>query len=312
MEPSREGEASACRVVARPLPTARHGSPRLSLRAVDEGVEASGLVGSKIEEPKSRAFGIDADDERDDVDWRAAVWRRKLDLHRLAGPETLFHTHLHTGRRELGARAVERALRSGDAHAQLHGGARDGAPLDLALAGLLPRHRDGLQVGEDLAQTLERDGLPDEVQGAELQAGARFHFRRDARDDDHRDRGAAGGGEGEELDAAHAGEPDVEQDRVGPGGGECLERAFRAADDPGLVAQLADEIPGDLGQALVLLDDQDAHGGHHSIAPQKTGSGVRRTPKRCSTADCRRRAKSPRCFAGALWWAPTARGWGGA
>src|SRR4029450_8042712 len=40
----------------------------------------------------------------------------------------------------------------------------------------------------------------------------------------------------------------------------------------------------DLGQALVVLDDQDAHGGHHSIAPQKTGSGGRGKPARCCTA----------------------------
>src|SRR6185436_1407847 len=84
---------------------------------------------------------------------------------------------------------------------------------------------------------------------------------------------------------------------------------FRAADDCRLVAELADEIPEDLGQALVVLDDQDAHGRHHSIVPQKTGSGVRRTPKRCSTADCRRRAKRRTSFARALSWATTAREW---
>src|SRR5215468_8947637 len=146
----------------------RRGRPRLALRAIDEGIDASRLVAAKIEEPEGSAFGVDTDDERDDVDRRTAVRRRKLELHRLAGPETLAHAHLHARRRELGARAVERALRGGDAHAQLHGGARDGTPLDLTLADLLARHRERLQVGEDLAQTLERDGLLDEVQGAKL------------------------------------------------------------------------------------------------------------------------------------------------
>src|SRR5262245_45042016 len=281
--------------------------PRLALQAVYERVDPGGLVTAKIEEPERRALGVDADDERDDVDRRAAVRRRKLELHRLTGPEALVHARLHTTRRELDRRAIERAVRGGDAHAQLHGGARGGAPLDLALAEMLARHREGLQIGEDLAQTLERDGLPDEVEGAELQAGARFNLRCDAGDDDHRHLGVAHVRETQELDATHARESDVEQDRVRPGGGERLERAFRAANDGGLVAQLADEILEDLGEALVVFHDQDAHRGHHSIAPQKTGSGVRRTPKRCSTADCKRRAKSTTSFARALSWATTAR-----
>src|SRR5262249_47767310 len=261
---------------------------------------------AKIEEPEGSAFGVDTDDERDDIDRRTAVRRRKLELHRLAGPETLAHAHLHARRRELGARAVERALRGGDAHAPPPRGARD-----RTLADLLARHRERLQVGEDLAQTLERDGLLDEVQGAELQAGARFNLRGDARHDDHRHLGVADAREAQELDAAHAREPDVEQDRVGPGGGERLERAFRAADEGRLIAELADEIPEDLGEALVVFDDQHAHGGHHSIAPQKTGSGGRRTPNCCSTADCRRRAESTTALARALSWATTATGWRG-
>src|SRR2546428_9508748 len=85
---------------------------------------------------------------------------------------------------------------------------------------------------------------------------------------------------------------------------------FRSASDDGrLIPQLADEVPEDLGQPLVVFHDQDSHGAHHSSAPQKTGSGVRRTPKRCSTAARRRRAKATTSRARAPSCATTASVW---
>src|SRR2546428_1818232 len=53
---------------------------------------------------------------------------------------------------------------------------------------------------------------------------------------------------------------------------------FRSASDDGrLIPQLADEVPEDLGQPLVVFHDQDSHGAHHSSAPQKTGSDRKST-----------------------------------
>src|SRR2546422_221330 len=283
--------------------------PRLVVQAVDEGIEAGCVVAQEIEEPERRALGIDADDERQDVDQRTPVRRRELKLYRLARPEAPAHAHFHARGRELDACSVQRGLGGGDAHAQLDRGTRHGSALHRALTGLLPGHGEGLEVCEDLAQPLERDRLPDEVQGAELETRARFHLGRDARDDDHGHLGVADARETEELDPAHPRQPHVEQDRVRSRARQCLERGFRASDDGGLIPQLADEVPEDLGQPLVVLDDQDPHNARLPIGPQKTGSGVRWTPKRFSTAACSRRAKATTSCARAPSWATTARVW---
>src|SRR5882724_1875173 len=290
MEPSRPGAAPACRVVARPLPQLP--TAQLALQAIDECVEAVDVVGHEIEEPEGRALGVDADDERQDVDRRAPIRRRELQLGGLARPESAAHAHFHARGRDLRARAVQRSVRGGDPHSQLERGARRGSALHRVLGALFSGQREGSEVRQDLTQPLERHGLADEVQGAELETRAGLYFGGDARDDDHRHLGVAHDRQAEELDPAHTREPDVEQDGVRSGARQRLEPGFRAPDDDGLIAELGDEVPEDLGQPLVVLDDQDPHGVHGAATPQKTGSGVRRRPKRFSTAVCTRQAKA--------------------
>src|SRR5207244_608137 len=91
------------------------------------------------------------------------------------------------------------------------------------------------------------------------------------------------------------------------GARQRLERGLGAADDNGLIAELGDKIAKDLGQPLVVLHDQDPHGAHSAATPQKTGSGVRRTPKRSATAVCTRRANATTSRARAPSWATIAR-----
>src|SRR5262245_25739476 len=108
----------------------------LALEAVDQGVEAVRVVRHQVEEPERRAVRIDAHDEGQDVDRRAAVGRRELELRGLTRTKAAAHAHFHTGRRELDARAVQGAVRGGDVHAELHRGARGWPALGRALAPL--------------------------------------------------------------------------------------------------------------------------------------------------------------------------------
>src|SRR5947199_182641 len=85
------------------------------------------------------------------------------------------------------------------------------------------------------------------------------------------------------------------------------QRIFRAAHDERLIAELADEVAEDLGQPLVVLDDQDPHRGPRpSTAPQKVGSGVSPTPKRSRTTPCTWRANARTSPARAPSWATIA------
>ena len=160
------------------------------------------------------------------------------------------------------------------------------------LGPLLAGEREGPEVGQNLPQSLERDRLSDEIERAELEACARLHLGGDARDDHDRHLGVADDWQIQELHAAHAGQADIEEDRVRSRARQRLDRVLGAADDGRLIAELGDEVAEDLGQPLVVLDDQDPHRAHSSATPQKTGSGVSRTPKRSATAVCTRRAKA--------------------
>src|SRR5207249_10804305 len=93
--------------------------------------------------------------------------------------------------------------------------ARRAAPL-----GRSPRDRHGLRERErlenleNLSKTIERDGLRQEVEGPEPQAFLCVPLRRDSRDHHDRDAGVAHRTELEEVEAAHAREPEIEQDQI--------------------------------------------------------------------------------------------------
>src|SRR5205814_1738895 len=106
-------------------------------------------------------------------------------------------------------------------------------------------------------------------------------------------------GTGAVADLAAAVDPDRQLDGRARG-----QRIFRAAHDERLIAELADEVAEDLGQPLVVLDDQDPHRGPRpSTAPQKIGSGVSPTPKRSRTTSCTWRANARTSPARAPSWA---------
>src|SRR5204862_876424 len=60
----------------------------------------------------------------------------------------------------------------------------------------------------------------------------------------------------EEIEAAHAGQADVEQNCVRVLAHELLERVLRARDGDHLVAEAGDEVAEDVAQGLLVLDDQ--------------------------------------------------------
>src|SRR5439155_1187865 len=127
-------------------------------------------------------------------------------------------------------------------------------------AGLLEAaQRVRLDDGEDLAEAVERDGLAHEVGRAQAQALARLALGRDARDGDDRHAELAHGAELEEVDSAHAGQVDVEDDRVGALGLELAERGFGAADDQRSVSELEEEISQKVAEARLVLDHQHSH-----------------------------------------------------
>src|SRR5207245_7519023 len=95
-----------------------------------------------------------------------------------------------------------------------------------------------LDDGEDLAEAVERDGLAHEVGRAQAQALARLALGRDARYGDDRHAELAHGAELEEVDTAHAGQVEVEDDRVGALGLAVDGRGFGAAEGESLVSMV--------------------------------------------------------------------------
>src|SRR3989449_11223325 len=189
----------------------------------------------------------------------------------MAGPETRPRDDLHPGGAELGARALPgHALLGEQAHREVDGRARRRPAVEAALLlALRPRAGEGLDVREHRAQAIERDGLADEVEGAALEALARLPLGGDAGDGDDGHPRVADRGELEEVESAHPGQADVEQDRVRLLAHELFERVLRARDGDGLVPEAGDEVAEDVAEGLLVLDDQHPQAtldrvlGHH-------------------------------------------------
>ena len=123
---------------------------------------------------------------------------------------------------------------------------------------LLSRAGEGLDVREHGAEAIERDRLVDEIEGTTLEALARLRLGGDARDGDDGHPRLLDRGELEEVEAAHAGQTDVEQDRIRLLAHEFLERVLRGRDGNGLVAEAGEEVAEDVADGLLVLDDHHA------------------------------------------------------
>ena len=161
----------------------------------------------------------------------------------------------------------------------------------------------GLQEGEHLVETFERHRLADEVERAQPQALAGLGLGGHAGDGDDGQRGLAHGPQLQEVEAAHAGQVDVEDDGVGALTLEGAQRGLGAAHDDRVVSELDEEVTKHLAERFFILDDEHSHDGPGSLARSRRAARLRRTPSRmppprrgaarCPTSMQRRTCGSP-------------------
>jgi len=124
----------------------------------------------------------------------------------------------------------------------------------------LPADGERLEDLENLSKTIERDGLRQEVEGPEPQAFLCVPLGRDSRDHHDRDAGVAHRTELEEVEAAHAREPEIEQDQIRALDPKSRQRGFRRRREVRRVAELAGEVHQEPADIRVVFHDQDPHG----------------------------------------------------
>ncbi len=138
---------------------------------------------------------------------------------------------------------------------------RCAATLGLAFLGLGLLARDRrFEARERLLQTSQRDGLADEVEGAGPQGLLRLALGRASGDHEDRHPQIADRLELHEIEPTHAGQAHVEEDRVRALDAQGVERCLGRVRDDRLVADLVEELPEDLADSLIVVDDQYAHG----------------------------------------------------
>src|SRR5207249_3032897 len=119
--------------------------------------------------------------------------------------------------------------------------------------------REGFEDRDDLGEQVERDGLAHEEGRAQAQALTGLALGRDTRDGDDRYAELAHEAELEEVEAAHARQMDVEDDRVGAFGLELAERGFGAPDHQRVVSEVEEEIAQQVAEVRLVLDHQHSH-----------------------------------------------------
>src|SRR5207247_6532449 len=107
--------------------------------------------------------------------------------------------------------------------------------------------------------SVQLDLLANEVRRAQLQALTRLALVHDPVDRDDRDAELADRTELQEVEAAHARELDVEQDRVGSLRLELGERRFGGVHDDRLVIELEQEVAEHIAEVDLVLDNQHPH-----------------------------------------------------
>ena len=141
---------------------------------------------------------------------------------------------------------------------------------------LAAAERVGLHDRQQLVEALERHRLADEVERAQAQAFASLGLGGDARDGHDGQPGLADGPQLQEIESAHAGQVDVEQDGVRKLALQRAQRSLGAAHDHSVVPYLGEEVAEDLAESVFILDDEDSHDLPSSLARRSAYPSLRR------------------------------------
>ncbi|MEK7387905.1 MAG: hypothetical protein AABZ83_15815 [candidate division NC10 bacterium] len=211
------------------------------------------MILRQIEEVEHVAVDIGPDQERDGLD--ALVPARRLERERDGGTRS--------GRRSgpdlhgLAAQIDARRLPLGAVLLVDSNGERDARPRRAATLDGSPRRP--LEPFEEPLELIERNGLREDLDCAELEALLRLTLRRAPGHDDDRDGGLSNHREPEEVEPAHAGQPDVEQDQIGAIPLEPGQGVFGRSDGLGPVAEPEAELSQDRADVWIIFDDEHPH-----------------------------------------------------
>src|SRR4029450_547367 len=136
--------------------------------------------------------------------------------------------------------------------------------------------RMGSHDRQQLVEALERHRLADEVERAQAQAFAGLGLGGDTRDGHDGQTGLADWTQLQEVEAAHAGQVDVEQNGVRRLTLQGAQRGLGAAHHHGVVPYLREEVPEDLAERVFILDDEDSHDLPWSLARRSAYPAHRR------------------------------------
>ena len=232
-------------------------------RALDDLPQASELLVAGAREIERVAVQVGADEDRHDFHAARAVRERDGEPGGRPGLDHATRTHLDAGGAQIDRGRVP--FRTGGlAHPdrKRDGSARGAAPRAVRLQRRAPpRRRRRAEAREQLLETPEGQGLADEVEGAQPERFLGLSFRHVAGDDEDRRAQLAHCLELKEVEPAHPGETDVEQDDVGPLAPEQVERRLGRVHDPRLVAESDKELLQQVTNDRIVLDDEYAHDG---------------------------------------------------
>src|SRR5262245_8752078 len=204
------------------------------------------------------AIGVGAHEHRRHDEPGVAVGKRDGQARRAPGVAGAIRLHLDArgaevdrGRLPLGAVLLANANRQRD----------DGPrrPPTLARGLNLAAWVVRLEARQRLLQAPEGDRLSDEIEGAGPQTLLSLALGRSTRDHENRYAQVANRGVLEEVEAAHSRQAYVQEDGVRLLGAERVERGLGVVRDNRLVADLLEELPEDLADRLIVVDDQYAH-----------------------------------------------------
>src|SRR2546426_8210509 len=264
-KPSRVSKAHAGRWLRRGVrgasaPSSNGERLRPSRRRSHQLAQRSGVWYVGASEREGVAVPAHPDQDRDDLDRPPAVGRREDDLRDGVGIERRAEPCLHACHAHLAqAPLVLPAVVLVDSRRDRQPRARRMAPVGTRLALREAAHRVRLEEGQDLVQAVQLDRLAHEVGRGQLQTLSRLAFVDDSRDRDDRNAEVPDGTELEEVESAHSGKLDIEEDRVRSLGQELGERGLGGVNDDGLMAELEKKIAKDIAEVDLILDNQYPH-----------------------------------------------------
>jgi hypothetical protein len=246
-------------------------------RAPDELAELLESLVAVVLEGERVALVVGTHENRRNLELRVALRQGDRERRDAAGAARAVRAHLDAGGAEVDRGGFPHvAALLADLDRQREHGPRRPPPLGAVLVDLrlARRLRRCLEARQGLLQATERDGLADEIEGARPHGLLRLALGRAPRDDEDRDAQVTDRLELHEVEPAHAGQAHVEEDRIRAFSAECVERRFGRVGDDGLVADLVEELPEDLADCLIVVDDQYAHRVRRERLPLLPAIGV--------------------------------------